>query len=106
MMTLRDLREMDEEWLMAPVTPPPMPVMPLPSTYEVGGSSGVLVPLSVIKDLCTRMGNLVYGHGLLVKKVITVSDAEEADGIAIKEIRLRIYVVEGQMQVMASQMTQ
>ncbi|GJZ30495.1 hypothetical protein Tco_0575542 [Tanacetum coccineum] len=29
--------EVNEEWLMAPVTPPPMPVMPLPSTYEVGG---------------------------------------------------------------------
>ncbi|GJW80491.1 hypothetical protein Tco_0144466 [Tanacetum coccineum] len=62
--------------------------------------------LRVIEDLCTRMGNLVYGHGLLVKKVITVSDAEVADGIAIREIRLRIYIVEGQMQVMASQMTQ
>ncbi|GKA46094.1 hypothetical protein Tco_0738890, partial [Tanacetum coccineum] len=82
--------EMDEEWLMAPVIPPPMPVMPPPSTYEVGGSSiaateghyltlltpGVPVPPSVIEDLCTRMGNLEYGHGLLVKKVMTVSDAE------------------------------
>ncbi|GKE02152.1 hypothetical protein Tco_1390135 [Tanacetum coccineum] len=29
--------EVNEEWLMAPVTPPPMPVMPLSSTYEVGG---------------------------------------------------------------------
>ncbi|GJR45037.1 hypothetical protein Tco_1313140 [Tanacetum coccineum] len=90
--------------------PPSMPVMPTPSTYKVGGSStaaaeghsltllapGVLVPLSVIEDLCTRMGNLEYGHGLLVKKVITVSDAEVADGIAIGEIRPRVYAVEGQ----------
>ncbi|GJV07535.1 hypothetical protein Tco_1345191 [Tanacetum coccineum] len=81
--------EMEEEWLMAPITPPPMSVMPSPSIYKVGGSStaaaegysltllapGVPVPLSVIEDLCTRMGNLEYGHGLLVKKVMTVSDA-------------------------------
>ncbi|GKD95985.1 hypothetical protein Tco_1379882 [Tanacetum coccineum] len=112
--------EMDEEWLMAPVTPPLMPVMPLPSTYEVGGSSTaadvghsltllapkVYVPSSVIKDLCTRMGNLEYGHGLLVKKVITVSDAEVADSIDIGEIGPRVSIVEGQMQVMASQMVQ
>ncbi|GJW13750.1 hypothetical protein Tco_0017883 [Tanacetum coccineum] len=46
-----------------------MPVMPPPSTYEVGGSStaaakghsltllatGVPVPLSVIEDLCTQV---------------------------------------------------
>ncbi|GJU33912.1 hypothetical protein Tco_1182266 [Tanacetum coccineum] len=31
--------EVNEEWLMAPVTPPPMPVVPPPSTYEVGGPS-------------------------------------------------------------------
>ncbi|GKE58426.1 hypothetical protein Tco_1497611 [Tanacetum coccineum] len=112
--------EMDEEWLMAPVTPPPMPVMPPPSTYEVGGSStaaaeghslkllapGVPVPPSVIEDFCTRMGNLEYGHGQLVKKVITVSDDEVADSIAIGEIGPRVSPVEGQMQVMASQMVQ
>ncbi|GJT03032.1 hypothetical protein Tco_0824201 [Tanacetum coccineum] len=110
--------EMDEEWLMAPVTPPLMPVMPPPSTYKVGGSStaaaeghsltllapGVPVPLSVIEDLCTRMGNLEYGHRQLVKKAITVSDAEVADSIAIREIGPRVSTVEGQMQVMASQM--
>ncbi|GJX45167.1 hypothetical protein Tco_0261843 [Tanacetum coccineum] len=80
---------MDEEWLMAPVTPP-----------------GIPVPPSVTKDLCTRMGNLEYGHGLLVKKVIMVSDAEVADSIAIREIGPRVSTVEGQMQVMASQMVQ
>ncbi|GJV84005.1 hypothetical protein Tco_1523903 [Tanacetum coccineum] len=31
--------EVNEEWLMAPVTPPPMPVVPLQSVYEVGGPS-------------------------------------------------------------------
>nr|GEW55228.1 hypothetical protein [Tanacetum cinerariifolium] len=104
--------EMDEEWLMAPVTPPPMPVMPPPNTYEVGGPStaaaeghflallapGVLVPPSVIEDLCTRMGNLEYGHVQLVKKVIMVSDVEVTDSIAIGEIGLRVSTVEGQMQ--------
>nr|GEX48260.1 hypothetical protein [Tanacetum cinerariifolium] len=58
--------EENEEWLMAPVTSPLMPVMPPPSTYEVRGSStaaveghsltllalGVVMPPSVIEDLC------------------------------------------------------
>nr|GEW63859.1 hypothetical protein [Tanacetum cinerariifolium] len=87
--------EVDEEWLMEPVTPPSMPVMPPPSTYREGGSStaaaeghsltllalGVHVSPLVIEDLCTRVGNLEYGHGVLVKKFIM-------------------------MQVMASQMVQ
>ncbi|GKF77933.1 hypothetical protein Tco_0230403 [Tanacetum coccineum] len=92
--------EVNEEWLMAPVTPPSMPVVPPPSTYEVGGLSTVaaegqffplptprlLVPPSVIEDLITLMVNLEYRHGQLVKKVIQVSDAEVADGITIGEI--------------------
>ncbi|GJT20464.1 hypothetical protein Tco_0890401 [Tanacetum coccineum] len=112
--------EVNEEWLMAPVTPPPMPVVPPPSTYEVGGPStaavegqsftllapGFLVPPSVIGDLRTRMGNLKYGHGQLVKKVIQVSDAEVADDITIEEIGFRVSAVEGQVQFMASQMVQ
>ncbi|GKC72549.1 hypothetical protein Tco_1118432 [Tanacetum coccineum] len=102
--------EVNEKWLMAPVTPPPMPVMPPSSTYEVGGPSTataeghsltllapeVPVPLSMIEDLCTRMGNLEYSHGQIVKKVITVSDVEVADGIAIGEIGPRVSAVEGQ----------
>ncbi|GKF32710.1 hypothetical protein Tco_0102508 [Tanacetum coccineum] len=74
--------EVDKEWLMAPVTPPTMSVVPLPSTYEVGGpstaiaeghsfplpASGLPVPPKVIEDLSTRMGNLEYGHQQLVKK--------------------------------------
>nr|GEU90112.1 hypothetical protein [Tanacetum cinerariifolium] len=112
--------EVNEEWLMAPVTPPLMLVMPPPSTYEVGGSStaatkghsltllepGVSEPPSVIEDLCTRMGNLEHGHGLLVKKVIMVSDVEVADSIAIREIGPRVSTMESQIQVMASQMVQ
>ncbi|GJU40907.1 hypothetical protein Tco_1193864 [Tanacetum coccineum] len=116
----KEVWEVDEEWLMAPVKPPLMPVMPALSTYEVGGSStavveghsptllapGVPVPPSVIKYLCTRIGNLEYGHGFLVKKVITVSDVEVADSIAIGEIGPRFSTVEGHIQVMASQMVQ
>nr|GEX15436.1 hypothetical protein [Tanacetum cinerariifolium] len=112
--------EVNEEWLMAPVTSPLMLVMPPPSTYEVGGSSivaaeghsltllapGVPMPPSVIEDLCTCMGNLKYSHGLLVKKVITVSDAEMADSIAIGVFGPRVSTVEDQMQVMASHMVQ
>ncbi|GJX43117.1 hypothetical protein Tco_0259793 [Tanacetum coccineum] len=104
--------EVNEEWLMAPVTPPSMLVVPPPSTYEVGGPStattegqsftllapGFLVPSLVIEDLSTRMSNLEYGHGQLVKKVIQVSDAELADGITIGEIGLRVSTVEGQVE--------
>ncbi|GKF66011.1 hypothetical protein Tco_0192528 [Tanacetum coccineum] len=104
---LEEVWEVNEEWLMTPVTPPPMLVMPPPSTYEVGGLStaaaeghsltllapGVPVPPSMIEDLCTRIGNLEYGLGQLVNKVITVSDAKVADGIAIGEIGLRVFAV-------------
>ncbi|GJT30116.1 hypothetical protein Tco_0910391 [Tanacetum coccineum] len=46
------------------------------------------------------------GHGQLVEKVIMVSDAEVADGIAIEDIGPRVSTVEDQMQVMAFQMVQ
>ncbi|GJZ76451.1 hypothetical protein Tco_0641123 [Tanacetum coccineum] len=115
-----DVWEVNDEWLMAPVTPPSVLVVPLPSTYEVGGSStaaaeghsltllapGVHVPPSVIEDLCTRMDNLEHRHRALVKKMMTVSDAEVADNIATGEIRPRVYAVEGQVQVMTSQIVQ
>ncbi|GKG40619.1 hypothetical protein Tco_0467396 [Tanacetum coccineum] len=35
--------EVNEEWLMAPVTPPSMPIVPPSSTYEVGGPSTTVV---------------------------------------------------------------
>ncbi|GKC65231.1 hypothetical protein Tco_1097829 [Tanacetum coccineum] len=83
-----------------------MSVVPSPSTYDVGGpfivaaeghsfalpSPGFLVPPSVIEDLYTRMGNLEYGHGQLVKKVIQVSDVEVADDITIREIGPRVSI--------------
>nr|GEY57057.1 hypothetical protein [Tanacetum cinerariifolium] len=68
----KEVWEVNEEWLMAPVTPSLMPVMLPSSTYE-------------------------YGHGQLVKKV---SDAEMADDIAIGEIGPRVSTVEGQVQTL------
>nr|GEY00932.1 hypothetical protein [Tanacetum cinerariifolium] len=115
-----ELWEVNEEWLIAPVTPPLMPDIPTLSTYKVGGPStvaveghsfallatGFPVPPSVIKDLCTCMGNLDYGHGQPVKKVIQLSDAEVADGIATREIIPRVSAIEGHVHVMTSQMVQ
>ncbi|GKC64445.1 hypothetical protein Tco_1097043 [Tanacetum coccineum] len=112
--------EVNKELLMAPVTPPLMPVVPPLSTYEVGGPStvvaegqsftlpthGLLVPPSVIKDLITRMGYLEYGHGQYVKKVIQLSDAEVADGITIREIGPRVQALQAAMQQRDSQIQQ
>ncbi|GKF96991.1 hypothetical protein Tco_0292812, partial [Tanacetum coccineum] len=112
--------DVNEEWLMAPTTPPLMLAVPAPSVYEVGGPSttvakgpsfphpapGLPVPPFVIEDLSIRLGNLEYGHGQLVKKVIQVSDAEVANGVSIGEMGPRVSAVEGQMQVMMSQMIQ
>ncbi|GJU33913.1 hypothetical protein Tco_1182267 [Tanacetum coccineum] len=53
----------------------------------------------MIEDLSTRMGNLEYGHGQLVKKVIQLSDAEVMDGITIGEIGPRVSVVKGHVQI-------
>ncbi|GKG37324.1 hypothetical protein Tco_0447497 [Tanacetum coccineum] len=89
-----------------------------PSVYKVGGPSttaaegpsfplpapGLPKPPSVIKDLSTCLGNLEYGHGQLVKKVIQVSDAEVAVGVTIGEIGPRVFAIEGQVHVMTSQM--
>ncbi|GKB20074.1 hypothetical protein Tco_0853997 [Tanacetum coccineum] len=66
--------EVNEEWLMAPHT-----------TSDEGQSftllaHGFLVPPSVIEDLCTRVGNLEYGHKQLVKKVMA-SQMVQAVGI-------------------------
>ncbi|GJT00605.1 hypothetical protein Tco_0821774 [Tanacetum coccineum] len=112
--------EVNEDWLMAPTTPPPVLAVPPPSVYEVGGPStavaegpsfpqvapGLPVPPCMIEDLSTRLDNLEYGHGQLVQRVIQGSDAEIAAGVIIGEIGLRVLAIEGQMQVMASQMIQ
>ncbi|GJU99149.1 hypothetical protein Tco_1328420 [Tanacetum coccineum] len=112
--------EVNEDWLMAPTTPPPVLAVPPPSVYEVGGPStavaegpsfsqvapGLPVPPYMIEDLSTCLDNLEYWHGQLVQRVIQGSDAEIAVGVTIGEIGPRVLAVEGQMQVMASQMIQ
>nr|GEV35497.1 hypothetical protein [Tanacetum cinerariifolium] len=79
--------EVNEEWLMASVTPPSMPAVPPPSVYEVGGPStadaeGQTFPLPAPK----------------LPKVIQVSDAEVATGIFIRETGPRVFAIEGQVQ--------
>ncbi|GJU71237.1 hypothetical protein Tco_1262642 [Tanacetum coccineum] len=112
--------EVNEEWLIAPVTPPLVLAVPPPSVYEVGGPStvvaegpsfphvapGLPVPPLVIEDLSTRLDNLEYGHGQLMQRVIQGSDTEVMVGVTIREVGPRIFAVEGQMQVMSSQMIQ
>ncbi|GJR23448.1 hypothetical protein Tco_0971975 [Tanacetum coccineum] len=109
--------EVNEEWLMAPVTPPPMLAVPPPSVYKVGGPSttaaegpyfpllapGLPIPPAMNEDLSTRLGNLEYGHGQLVHRVNQVSDAEVAAGVTIGELGPRVYAVEGHIQVIVSQ---
>nr|GEY81462.1 reverse transcriptase domain-containing protein [Tanacetum cinerariifolium] len=98
------------EWIMAPVTPP-RATMTVSSTYEIGGPSTAVVerpssplpaprlsvPPPVIEDLSTRLGNLEYRHGVLVRKIEDVSDAEVADSIAIREIHPRVATVESRV---------
>nr|GEU77365.1 hypothetical protein [Tanacetum cinerariifolium] len=99
------------EWLMAPVTPS-RATMTVLSTYEVGGPSTavvkgsssplpaprLLVPLTLIEYLGTRLGNLEYRHGVLLRKMEEVSDAEVADSIAIGEIHPRVATVREQVE--------
>nr|GEU52131.1 hypothetical protein [Tanacetum cinerariifolium] len=94
------------------------PTMQPSSIYEVRGpctvaaeglsfplpTLGLPIPPSVIEDFSTRLSNPEYRHGQLVKKVIQVSDAELAAGVSIREIGPRVIAIEGQVQVMTSQM--
>ncbi|GKF95443.1 hypothetical protein Tco_0288178, partial [Tanacetum coccineum] len=79
--------EVNEDWLMAPTTPPPVLAVPPPSVYE---------------GLSAHLDNLEYEHGRLVQRVIQGSDTEIAVGVIIGEFGPRVLAVEGQMQVMAS----
>ncbi|GJR42986.1 hypothetical protein Tco_1311089 [Tanacetum coccineum] len=117
--------EVNEEWLMAPITPPPMLIVPLPSTFEVGGPStaapgplflvgrpfsevvnSVAVHHEEIGGLCVRIENLEYIHGVLVRKMGDVSDAQLDDRIGIGEIQPRVTTLEGKVEVLASQQEQ
>nr|GEW46411.1 hypothetical protein [Tanacetum cinerariifolium] len=91
--------EVNEEWLMAPVTPPPMLVVHASSIYEVGGPS-----TAAVEGLSFPF--LAAGLPVLLLVIEYVSDAEVADGITIEDIGLRVFAIEGQVQVMASQMVQ
>nr|GEZ62418.1 hypothetical protein [Tanacetum cinerariifolium] len=106
--------EDDVEWLEST---PSRATMTVSSTYEVGGPStaavegpssslpatGLPVPPTVIEDLSTHLGNLEYRHGVLMRKIEEMSDAEGADSIAIREIHPRVAIVGEQVQVMESQ---
>ncbi|GJY96642.1 hypothetical protein Tco_0513552 [Tanacetum coccineum] len=81
--------EVNKDWLMDPTTPPPVLAVPPPSVYEVGGPSTAVAEGPSFPQV---------GPGLLG------SDAEIAYGVTIGEIVLRVLVVEGKIQVMASQM--
>nr|GEY71887.1 hypothetical protein [Tanacetum cinerariifolium] len=60
-----------------------------PSTTATEGQSnpllapGLPMPPLVIEDLSTRLGNLEYKHGKLVKKVIQVEDGLEQVGAQV-----------------------
>nr|GEY12144.1 ribonuclease H-like domain, reverse transcriptase, RNA-dependent DNA polymerase [Tanacetum cinerariifolium] len=83
-----------------------------PSTAAIEGPSfplpapGLPVPPTTIEDLSTRSGKLEYRHGVLMRKMEEVSDAEVANSIAIGEIHPRATIVEEQVQVMESQAVQ
>nr|GEZ85320.1 hypothetical protein [Tanacetum cinerariifolium] len=114
-----DNLDVEDEWLMAPVTPP-RATMTIPSTYEVGGPStapiegpsfpfsvpGLPVPPTVIEDLGTRLGNLEYKHGVVTRKMEEVSDAVVANRITIGEIHPRVATVGEQVQVVEAQTAQ
>nr|GEY61961.1 hypothetical protein [Tanacetum cinerariifolium] len=113
MVAPEEVWEVNEEWLMAPVTPPSVPAVQPSSVYEVRGpctmaaegpsfplpTPGLPIPPSVIEDLSTHLGNLEYRHGQLVKKVTHVSNAEVAAGVSIGEIGPRVFAIEGQVQI-------
>nr|GFA56979.1 hypothetical protein [Tanacetum cinerariifolium] len=62
------------------------PYFPLPAP-------GLHVPPTVIEDLSTYLGNLEYRHGVLLRKMEEVSDADVADSNTIGEIHSRVATV-------------
>ncbi|GJV82103.1 hypothetical protein Tco_1517973 [Tanacetum coccineum] len=63
-----------------------------PGHTTFDANSAPIERLRVIEDLSTRLGNLEYRHGQLVKKVIQVSDVKVAAGITIGVIGPRFAV--------------
>ncbi|GJS36231.1 hypothetical protein Tco_0534613 [Tanacetum coccineum] len=76
--------EVNEDWLMDPTTPPLMLAVPLPSVYKVGGPSTAVAKGPSFLHSALRL---------------LVSDAEVAVGVTIRELGLRVYAVEGQIDV-------
>ncbi|GKB15079.1 hypothetical protein Tco_0849002 [Tanacetum coccineum] len=93
-----------------------MPKVPPPATFEVGGPStttpgppflvglplpevvsSVVVHYKEIGGLCVQIKNLKHAHGVLVRKIGDVSDAQLDDGIAIGDIQPRVTTLEGQV---------
>nr|GFC22162.1 hypothetical protein [Tanacetum cinerariifolium] len=110
--------EDDVERLMALVTPPRATVT-VSSTYEVGGPStaaiegpsfpllapGLHVPPTIIEDLSTRLGNLEYRHGVLMRKIEEVQVMEsQAVQVAngLKEIETKVQQVESRVDTYSS----
>ncbi|GKG46477.1 hypothetical protein Tco_0501323, partial [Tanacetum coccineum] len=76
-----------------------MPAVQPPSVFKVRGPSTTAaegpyfplptpvlpIPPSVIEDLSTRLGNLEYGHGKLVKKVVQDGDRWEQVGAQVEQ---------------------
>nr|GEW09825.1 hypothetical protein [Tanacetum cinerariifolium] len=108
--------EVNKEWMMAPVTPSPLLVVPPPSTFEDGGPStaapgppflvgrpflevvsSVGVHHEEIEGYSIRIENLEHAHGVPVRKTGDVNDARLDNGIAIGEIQPRVTTLEGQV---------
>ncbi|GJY36112.1 hypothetical protein Tco_0421490 [Tanacetum coccineum] len=86
--------EVNEDWLMAPTTPPLMLVVPPPNVYEVGGPSTAACFGGVFSSL--------RPHDFLVPP-FAVSDVEVAAAVTIGKLGPRVYAVEGQGQQTVAQ---
>ncbi|GJZ74490.1 hypothetical protein Tco_0638955 [Tanacetum coccineum] len=82
---------MNKDWLMALTTPPPVLAVPSLSVYEVGGPSTMVAEGPSFPHVALRL---------------LVSYAKVAAGVTIEEIGSRVYAIEGQVQVIVSQMVQ
>ncbi|GKB28955.1 putative reverse transcriptase domain-containing protein [Tanacetum coccineum] len=108
-----DVWDEDDEWLMAPVTPPRGTVT-VPSTYEVGGPStttlvgnplaimapGVAMQPQVIDDLCIRIGNLEYRHGVLTRKIDEGMASQAVQVVSkLEEMETRVQQVKSRVDI-------
>nr|GFA89465.1 hypothetical protein [Tanacetum cinerariifolium] len=98
---------------------PPRATMTVSSTYKVGGPStaaikgpsfplpapGLHVPPTVIEDSSTRLGNLEYRHGVLIKKMeeVQVMESQAVQVVSgLKEIETRVQKVESRVETYSS----